>query len=354
MTDRERLRAAFLAKAGWGDAKCRPLAADASFRTYDRLTKDTGSAVLMNAPPPMENVAAFRRVQTLLLDLGLAPPRALALDLEAGFLLLEDFGDMTFTRALAGGADERGLYELATDLLIALHRFAPADGGGLPPYDDARLEEEVLLLTDWTAEAITGQPIPSAERRRYLDAWRELWPEVRRVPDTLVLRDYHVDNLMVLAGRRGIDSCGLLDFQDALCGPVTYDLVSLLQDARRDIAPALEQDMLERYLAACPATDRAAFELSYTVLGAQRAAKIIGIFTRLSQRDGKHGYLQHIPRVWRLLERDLRHPRLAALEAWFDRVLPPDLRRQPDQPRPDAPRLDASRLDASGPEEETR
>jgi aminoglycoside/choline kinase family phosphotransferase len=344
MTERERLRAAFLAKAGWGDASCRPLAADASFRTYDRLTKDTGSAVLMNAPPPMENVAVFRRVQTLLLDLGLAAPRALAQDLEAGFLLLEDFGDMTFTRALAGGADERGLYELATDLLIALHQRAPTAAGGLPSYDDARLEEEVLLLTDWTAEAITGQPIPSADRRRYLDAWRELWPEARRVPATLVLRDYHVDNLMVLAGRQGIDSCGLLDFQDALCGPVTYDLVSLLQDARRDIAPALEQNMMERYLAACPARDRAAFDLSYTVLGVQRAAKIIGIFTRLSRRDGKHGYLRHIPRVWRLLERNLRHPRLAALEAWFDRVLPPDLRRQPGEPRPDAP----------GPEEKTR
>jgi len=335
MTDRERLRAAFLAKAGWGDAKCRPLAADASFRTYDRLTNDKDSAVLMNAPPSKENVSAFRRVQTLLLDLGLAAPRALALDLEAGFLLLEDFGDMTFTRALAGGADERGLYELATDLLIALHQRASSDGGGLAPYDDARLEEEVLLLTDWTVEALCGRPVPPADRRHYLDAWRELWPVARQVPATLVLRDYHVDNLMVLAGRQGIDSCGLLDFQDALCGPITYDLVSLLQDARRDIEPALEQDMLERYLAANSALDRTAFELSYTVLGAQRAAKVIGIFTRLSRRDGKHGYLRHIPRIWRILERDLRHPRLAGLEAWFDRVLPPDLRRQPDQPRPE-------------------
>ncbi len=332
MTDRARRRAEFLAAAGWADADCRPLAADASFRTYERLSKEDASAVLMNAPPPMENVAAFQRVQTLLLDLGLTVPRSLALDLEAGFLLLEDLGDTTFTRALADGADERHLYELATDLLIALHRRAPADGGGLPPYDHGRLEEEALLLTDWTFEAVAGRPIPGAERERYLEAWRALWPAACKVPSTLVLRDYHVDNLMVVAGRHGIDACGVLDFQDALCGPVTYDLVSLLQDARRDIAPSLEQDMMARYLAAFPTLDQDDFTLSYTILGAQRAAKVIGIFTRLSRRDGKHGYLRHIPRVWRLLEQNLRHPGLVGAAAWFDEVLPPERRRRPEPP----------------------
>lgn len=335
MSDRARRRADFLAEAGWADARCRPLAADASFRTYERLSKDRASAVLMNAPPPMEDVAAFQRVQTLLLDLGLTAPRCLARDLEAGFLLLEDLGDTTFTSALAAGADERHLYELATDLLIALHRRAPADGGGLPPYDEGRLEEEVLLLTDWAFEASTGQAIPAAERRRYLEAWRTLWPAARRVPSTLVLRDYHVDNLMVVEGRRGIDACGVLDFQDALCGPITYDLVSLLQDSRRDIASSLVQDMLARYLVAFPSLNRDDFTLSYTILGAQRAAKVIGIFTRLSRRDGKHSYLRHIPRVWRRLEDNLGHPGLAGVAAWFDEVLPPEQRRQPETPGED-------------------
>ncbi len=332
MSDRARRRADFLAEAGWADATCRPLAADASFRTYERLSKGDASAVLMNAPPPMENVTAFQRVQTLLLDLGLTAPRCLARDLEAGFLLLEDLGDTTFTRALADGADERHLYELATDLLIALHRRAPTDGGGLPPYDESRLEQEVLLLTDWAFEAVTGRPIPGKDRERYLGTWRALWPAACKVPGTLVLRDYHVDNLMVVEGRRGIDACGVLDFQDALCGPITYDLVSLLQDARRDISLLLEQDMMARYLAAFPVLNQNDFTLSYTILGAQRAAKVIGIFTRLSRRDGKHGYLRHIPRVWGLLERNLRHPGLAEVAAWFDEVMPPERRRRPEPP----------------------
>jgi aminoglycoside/choline kinase family phosphotransferase len=278
----------------------------------------------------MENAEAFHRVQELLLQLGFSAPKAIALDLRAGFLLLEDFGDRTFTRALSTGADERELYELATDLLSALHRRAPPDADGLPPYDTARLEEEVLLLPDWYLEAIRGQPPTPQERRSYLEAWRAVWDDALQVPSTLVLRDYHVDNLMVITGRHGIGSCGLLDFQDALCGPITYDLVSLLQDARRDIAPSLEEDMLTRYLAAFPDLDADAFRASYLALGAQRAAKIIGIFTRLNRRDEKPKYLEHIPRVWRILERDLEAPLLAPVRAWFDRIIPPKKRRRPE------------------------
>ena len=139
---------------------------------------------------------------------------------------------------------------------------------------------------------------------------------------------------MVITGRRGIGSCGLLDFQDALCGPITYDLVSLLQDARRDLAPALEEDMLKRYLSAFPDLNADAFRVSYLVLGAQRAAKIIGIFTRLDRRDGKPQYLGHIPRVWRILERDLEAPILSPVRTWFDRTIPPKDRRQPEAGEP--------------------
>jgi len=146
-----------------------------------------------------------------------------------------------------------------------------------------------------------------------------------------VLRDFHVDNLMVVEGREGIARCGLLDFQDAVYGPVTYDLVSLLEDARRDVSPAVAKEMLARYQAAMQPLDRPAFEASYAALGAQRNAKIIGIFTRLCRRDGKAGYLQHIPRVWRLLEGDLRHPALAPVKRWFDREIPAALRGVPTQ-----------------------
>jgi aminoglycoside/choline kinase family phosphotransferase len=151
----------------------------------------------------------------------------------------------------------------------------------------------------------------------------------RAVPSTLVLRDYHVDNLMLLEGRSGIAAVGLLDFQDAVIGPVTYDLVSLLEDARRDVPEELAAAMLAHYLASFPALDRDAFAASYAVLGAQRNCKIVGIFTRLCVRDGKPIYLQHIPRVWRLIARDLRHPALAPMASWLNRHIPPEARRIP-------------------------
>jgi len=323
MTERARLIEHFLAAAGWATARRGLLAADASFRRYERLVRDGETAVLMDAPPPRENVAAFDRIARQLLDLGLSAPRPLAVDAAAGLMLLEDLGDRTFTRALAAGFDESRLYALAVDLLIALHRqWRPVADAALPPYDDARLLDEAALLTDWALPVLRGAPIPPAVRESYLAAWRAVLPRAHAAPASLVLRDYHVDNLMLLDGRATIAACGLLDFQDAVVGPRSYDLVSLLEDARRDIDPAVVLAMLERYLAAFPELDRAAFLDSYAVLGAQRAAKIIGIFTRLDRRDGKPHYLRHIPRVWRLLRAGLEKPVLAPVKAWFDREAP--------------------------------
>lgn len=332
MSERERRIAAFLANAGWGKAERRPLGGDASFRRYERLILANRTAVLMDAPPPHENVAAFHAVGRLLLSLGFSAPRPLAVDETHGLMVIEDLGDRTFTLALAEGADEPALYRLAIDLLVDLHRKADSacvSGEPLPPYDDARLLEEAVLLTDWYLPALTGRATPAGVRQAYVDAWLQVFPIARRVPDTLVLRDYHVDNLMVLDGRPGVAACGLLDFQDALVGPRSYDVVSLLEDARRDIPADLAEAMLERYLAAVPDMDAAVFRASYAVLGAQRNAKIIGIFTRLCRRDGKPQYLEHVPRVWRLLEGDLRAPESAPVKAWFDRYVPPSDRRAP-------------------------
>ncbi|HMA16471.1 MAG: aminoglycoside phosphotransferase family protein [Bacteroidota bacterium] len=326
----------FLAEAGWGDAERRVLAADASFRRYDRLTRGAERAVLMDAPPPQENAKIFHHIAECLLDVGLSAPRPLAMDAESGFLLLEDFGDRTFTRALKEGADEAELYRLATDTLVALHQRWGAEDAGLPPYDAERLLAEAALLVDWFLPAMTGRATPAAQRESYLAGWREALPAMLAVPHKLVLRDYHVDNLMVLEGREGVARCGLLDFQDAVIGPVSYDLVSLLEDARRDVSPEVVTEMLERYHAGMRnLVDRWAFAASYAALGAQRNAKIIGIFTRLSRRDGKHGYLQHISRVWRLLEGDLRHPALAPVKAWFDHEVPAELRSAPPPPAAD-------------------
>jgi len=177
-------------------------------------------------------------------------------------------------------------------------------------------------LVDWYAPAVLGAALPPAAREDYLARWREILPQAMLLGVTLVLRDYHVDNLMLLPDREGVQGCGLLDFQDAVCGPPSYDLVSLLEDARRDIPAELCREMTDRYLAAFPTLDRTAFLKSAAILAAQRNCKILGIFTRLWKRDGKPRYLVHLPRVWRLLEQDLGHPALAPIARWLDRRLP--------------------------------
>ncbi len=323
----------FLAVHGWGGADRDALAGDASFRHYVRLRRGGDTAMLMDAPPPKEDVRPFLRVARLLHRLGFSAPAILAADEAAGLLLLEDFGDETYTRALAAGGDEAALYTLATDLLIAMQKgFAPPLGAEIPPYDDDRLLTEAALLVDWYLPAVRGVPTPPALREEYLDRWRDTFAMARAVGDTLVLRDYHVDNLMLLHDRTGVAACGLLDFQDAVIGPISYDLVSLLEDARRDVPADLGARMIGRYLDAFPALDRHAFLASYAIMGAQRSAKIVGIFTRLDRRDGKPIYLEHIPRVWHWLEGDLGHPVLTEVRAWFDRELPAGTRVTP-QPK---------------------
>lgn len=327
MSEREALIGRFLGEAGWGDAARGRLAGDASFRHYDRLRRGSERAVLMDAPPPKEDVRPFVRIARHLLAMGFSAPRLLAVDEANGLLLLEDLGDGTYTRLLAGGHDEAALYGLATDVLAALNARPDAVPAGVPAYDDDRLLAEARLLSEWYMPAVGCAPSAVAQAE-YDALWRGLFAVARGVPDTLVLRDFHVDNLMLL-DRPGLKACGLLDFQDAVAGPLTYDLMSLLEDARRDIDPALVAAMQARYLARFPGLDRAAFEASWAVLAAQRHAKVIGIFTRLCRRDGKPLYLGHIPRVWRLLEQACGHPVLRDVKAWLDTHIPRDRRTVP-------------------------
>jgi aminoglycoside/choline kinase family phosphotransferase len=206
----------------------------------------------------------------------------------------------------ADSAREMPIYEAAIDLLGALHAYSP---GTLPPYDREVYQREAALFPEWYMPAV-GLDVPGG----YAEAWDAALAPIIDDRSVTVLRDYHAENIMLL----GDGSLGLLDFQDALAGHPAYDLVSLLQDARRDVSPVLEATMLERY----GPLDRAA----YALLGAQRNAKILGIFTRLWKRDGKPRYLHYQPRVWGYLERDLEHPALAPVKAWFDVAVPVDKR----------------------------
>jgi aminoglycoside/choline kinase family phosphotransferase len=220
------------------------------------------------------------------------------------------------------------LYELAVDVLIDLHKRPAAESipTSLPSYGNGRLLDEAFLAPQWTYRAFTGAPASEAVRRAYGDIWLQLFPLIHSGPKTLVLRDYHVDNLLWLEGRLGIKACGLLDFQDAVAGHPAYDLMSLLEDARRDLGPGVKAKMMERYLSAFLDIDRDSFTSVFAILATQRHAKVIGIFTRLCQRDGKPDYLVHIPRVWALLEAALENPVLSHMKDWFDSNMPTSMR----------------------------
>lgn len=340
ITPRAALEEAFLAAHGWGQAARAMLAGDASFRKYKRLQDGARSAVLMDAAPPREDVRPFVAITHVLNDAGFSAPRLLAADLHHGFLLLEDLRDDRYGRVVAANpARETLLYEAAVDALVALHGLPlsphlsvePGVSYALPGYDEELYLREAFLFTDWYLPTVLGGPLPAAERRAFADLWRAALAPLYAADPVLTLRDYHADNLMWLPERAGVARVGLLDYQDAVIGHRAYDLVSLLEDARRDVSPALAEAMIARYIAAS-GVDETAFRRAYAVLGAQRNAKIIGIFTRLYARDGKPIYLDLIPRVWGLLERDLEHPALSALKKWIDDNAPPARRR--DAPKP--------------------
>lgn len=322
----------FLRAHGFADAQRRPLAGDASFRRYERVTTVEGkNLVLMDAPPPQENVRPFITIADHLLGLELSAPRIIAADEDKGFVLLEDLGDGTYTRLLADGHDEQKLYELATDALIHLNKTPEPKvvPGGVESYGEARLLEEVDRLNEWYLPLVEAPALPASVREEYLNLWKKILPNAWRVPSSLILFDYHVDNLLLLPDRQGVAACGLLDFQDAVIGPVTYDLMSLLEDARRDIDPDLVSAMKARYCASFPTIALDDFEASWAVLAAQRHLRVIGTFARLKIRDGKPHYLKHMPRLWRYMDQCLTHPVLAPLKVWLDRHVPPTLREMP-------------------------
>ncbi|MFO7854803.1 MAG: phosphotransferase [Paracoccaceae bacterium] len=322
---RDAAQAAFLVAAGWGRAKVAPLAGDASDRRYLRLRRDGGGrAVLMDSPPARgEDVRPFLTLTEILRGRGFSAPEVYAADPEAGFLLLEDLGDALFARvAEAEPAREPELYAVAADLLSEL-QAEPADALPLPPYDGVTLLREAALVWEWYWPGAAGGPVPEAAVAAIRSALEAALVPVAGARSALALRDYHAENLVWLPERRGTARVGLLDHQDALRGHGAYDLVSLLEDARRDVSEAAAARAEARFLAAT-GTDPAAHAAARATLGAQRNLKILGIFARLARRDGKPAYLALLPRVWGHLRRDLAHPALADLARALEGLPAPD------------------------------
>ncbi|HWM62113.1 MAG TPA: phosphotransferase [Rhizomicrobium sp.] len=347
----------FLDRAGWGAASVMPLAGDASTRRYARLALNDRKAMLMDQPQAAESPVAppdaseevrralgynavarlagadcarFVAAADWLRGHGLAAPDIYAADHVNGFVILEDLGDALFTEVLADGGDERQLYQAAVEVLAKIHaKDAPVALSADKPlfdYDQTAQVAETDLLIEWFLPLALKRPATGEEIAEHRSLWRAALAGIDTGRRVFVHRDYHAENLLWLPEREGVARVGLIDFQDAVAGSPAYDLISLTEDARRDVSPEMAEAATAHYLATMRAQgtplDETGFRREMAVMAAQRNAKIVGIFARLHKRDGRVRYLAFLPRVWGYLARDLAHPALADLRAWYDRVIP--------------------------------
>jgi N-acetylmuramate 1-kinase len=360
-------RRGFLREAGWGEAEIAPLKGDASTRSYARLTHGARRGMLMDQPQAAEAAVApadaneaarralgynavarlagadcrrFAAVAQYLRARGLSAPDILAADYAQGLLVLEDLGDDLFTEVVNEANGEK-LYNAAVEILARLHteqapEFLPGD---IPlfAYDEIALIAETDLMLEWFLPLALGRPASETEYKEHRALWRAALDAVKDSPRVFVHRDYHAQNLIWLPGRKGLARVGLIDFQDAVAGSRAYDLISLVEDARRDVPAKLAESATLHYLVAAKAEgialDEKQFRAEMAVMAAQRNTKIVGIFARLFVRDGKQRYLDYLPRVWGYLERDFSHPLMADLKHWYDRVLPKARRELSEQAR---------------------
>ncbi len=360
-SEREALKVEFLRGAGLADARREPFAGDASTRTFERLHLPDGSTrFFMDQPPALEtavcppgasdaermalgynaaarlaagSVAAFVTAAAWLRERGLSAPRIDAFDTDAGLVVLEDLGDGLFATLIEQGQAELPLYEAAVDAQVAMQSQPPPDvlayeGAAWPllTYDTLALKVATDTFLEYWPQ-FSGLPAFGEAATADWDAlWAPVW--VRGVAGASVFthRDYHARNLLWLPERSGMARVGMVDFQDALRAHPAWDLLHLLQDARRDVSPELEAAMLARFLDARPELDREQFLAEYRALAASNAARILGrVFARQALL-GRPQYKAYMPRTWRYLERNLTDPAMAGLRAWFDRHVPPEFR----------------------------
>jgi hypothetical protein len=355
---------AFLDQAGWGAATVAPLPGDASTRRYARLARNGRKAMLMDQPQNAETPVApahatpeerralgynaiarlagadcerFAAASEFLRARGLSAPEIYACDGKTGFAIIEDLGDGLYADVIAAGGDERALYRAAMEVLAKLHleetpKSLPRDKA-LHAYDETALLAETDLLTEWFFPVALDRAATPDEAAEHRALWRKVIESVLQQPTVFVHRDYHAQNLLWLPERDGAARVGLIDFQDGVAGSTAYDLVSILEDARRDVAPEILADSTRHYIDTFRrhggSVDEEQLRAAMAVMAAQRNAKIAGIFARLYKRDGKPRYLSYLPRVWGYLNRDLEHPALAPLKAWYDRHIPIEARGEP-------------------------
>jgi aminoglycoside/choline kinase family phosphotransferase len=342
-----------------------PLAGDASTRRYARLRHGARQAMLMDQPQGAESAVAapdageatrrklgynavarlagadcrrFAAVANYLRARGLSAPDILAADYGHGLLVIEDLGDDLFTEVV-NGANGEALYNAAVEILARLHTEpAPKLLAGEIPlfvYDEIALIAETDLMLEWFFPLALGRPASEAEYKEHRALWKAALDAIQGSDIVFIHRDYHAQNLLWLPERESLGRVGLIDFQDAVAGSRAYDLISLVEDARRDVPAALAESATRHYLASAKSfgapMDENRFRAEMAVMAAQRNTKIVGIFARLFLRDGKRRYLDYLPRVWGYLEQDLSHPMLADLRHWYDRVLPEARRAIPEQ-----------------------
>ncbi|MFK4511886.1 tRNA (adenosine(37)-N6)-threonylcarbamoyltransferase complex ATPase subunit type 1 TsaE [Bradyrhizobium daqingense] len=340
----------FLDASGYMNATRRRMPGDASTRSYARLLRDDEIVILMSFPQRpdgaalyngksysaavhlAENVKPFVAIDEGLRGQGISAPAIHHSDLDHGFLITEDFG----SDGVIEGEPPRPIperYETAVDVLAMLHAKSlpetlPLAGQSydIPVFDTDALLIEIGLMPEWYLPD-RNAPLSEAARAEFFAMWRELLKKPLAAPRTWVIRDYHSPNLIWLGDRSGIERVGVIDFQDAVLGPHSYDVVSLLQDARIDVPENIELTLLSRYIKARrandPGFDAAGFAELYAIMSAQRNTRLLGTFARLNRRDGKPHYLRHQPRIWTYLQRSLAHPTLGPLRDWYLANVPP-------------------------------
>jgi len=321
----------FLAKNGLADCTLKTIKSDASFRKFFRVQhkEKNKKFILVSSPPSKENNTEYIKTSKLFFKIGLSVPKVTDYDKKKGLFLIEDFGNNTYSKYLKDGFSEHKLYNLAVENLIYLQKNSYSFLKKKTKYTNKKFIDEIKLFLLWYWPAIFKEKPKETIIYSFLKIWKDLLMIVMQSKQVIVHRDFHIDNLFFLKDRRGIQQCGIIDFQDAVVGPQAYDLVSLLEDARRNVNKRICNQMYTKFVNTLNKKDRQKFKKEYQILATNRHIKVIGIFTRLFIRDRKKEYLKHIPRLWNLLEKNLKSKHLLNLKLWFDEYLPKKYRIKP-------------------------